>query len=331
MSNMLEQAIIDAQSLREAAMKNAESEIVEKYSDEVKQAVSKLLEQEEEMDLGMDLGDEEEQVDSTAMEQVPMAHVSDGAEEIVEVDLDDIIAAAQSEDEGEDFELSRDEIADEVGIDLDLEPEAPANRNDDEVSLDEGELLDLFKELLVVDVPELAVKQSMEEASEDEIEADEDAIVQDDDVAMAPVEGMDKEDAEELRNEKEKNESLQKENKDLKSLLGTLKEKLEELHAQNARLLYTNRVHENTSLNERQKNKIVEMVSNARSVDEARVIFETLQKTMASISEKTAPKSLSEAVTKRSSVVLSSRREEPVSQQSPTTDRWAILAGLKDK
>ena len=67
MSNMLEQAIIDAQSLREAAMKNAESEIVEKYSDEVKQAVSKLLEQEEEMDLGLDLEDEEEQVDSTAM------------------------------------------------------------------------------------------------------------------------------------------------------------------------------------------------------------------------------------------------------------------------
>ena len=331
MSNMLEQAIIDAQSLREAAMKNAESEIVEKYSDEVKQAVSKLLEQEEEMDLGLDLEDEEEQVDSTAMEQVPMAHVSDGAEEIVEVDLDDIIAAAQSEDEDEDFELSRGEIADEVGIDLDLEPEAPANRNDDEVSLDEGELLDLFKELLVVDVPELAVKQSMEEASEDEIEADEDAIVQDDDVAMAPVEGMDKEDAEELRNEKEKNESLQKQNKNLKSLLGTLKEKLEELHAQNARLLYTNRVHENTSLNERQKNKIVEMISSARSVDEAKVIFETLQKTMAGVTKSKTPESLSEAVTKGSSVILSNRRDKHVSQQNPTTDRWAILAGLKDK
>ena len=330
MSNMLEQAIIDAQSLREAAMRNAESEIVEKYSDEVRQAVSKLLEQEEELDLGLGLEDEEEQVDSTAMEQVPMAHVSDGAEEIVEVDLDDIIAAAQSEDEDEEFELSRGEIADEVGIDLDLETEAPANRTDEELSMDEGELLDLFKELLVIDVPELAVKQSMEEASEDEIEADEEAIVQDDDVALAPVEGMDKEDAEELRNEKEKNENLQKENKDLKTLLGTLKGKLEELHAQNARLLYTNRVHENTSLNERQKNKIVEMISNARSVDEAKVIFETLQKTMAGISKSKTPKSLSEAVAKGSSVILSNRRDEHVSQQNPTTDRWAILAGLKD-
>ena len=330
MSNMLEQDIIDAQSLREAAMKNAESEIVEKYSDEVRQAVSKLLEQEEELDLGLDLEDEVEQVDSTAMEQVPMAHVSDGAEEIVEVDLDDIIAAAQSEDDEEEFELDRSEIADEVGIDLGLETETPANRNDDELALDENELLDLFKELLVVDVPELAVKQSMEEASEDEIEEDEEAIVQDDDVALAPVEGMDKEDADDLRNEKEKNENLQKENKDLKSLLGSLKGKLEELHAQNARLLFTNRVHENTSLNERQKNKIVEMISNARSVDEARVIFETLQKTMAGISNSKTPESLSEAVTKRSSVILSNRRDEHVSQQNPTTDRWAILAGLKD-
>jgi hypothetical protein len=274
MSNMLEQAIIDAQSLREAAIKNAESEIVEKYSDEVKEAVTKLLEQEdEELDLGLD---DEGETDSTAMEQVPMAHVSDGA-------------------------------------------------------IDESELLDLFKELLVLDVPEKAVEDSMEEISRDEVETDEEEVSQDSNVSMERVEGMDKEDSEEYLKTKEKNESLNKENKKLRGLLESLKDKLEELHTQNARLLYTNRVYENTSLNERQKNRIVEMVSNARSVDEARVIFETLQKTMASIAEKTAPKSLSEAVTKRSSVVLSSRREEPVSQQSPTTDRWAILAGLKDK
>jgi hypothetical protein len=326
MSNMLEQAIIDAQSLREAAIKNAESEIVEKYSDEVKEAVTKLLEQEdEELDLGLD---DEGETDSTAMEQVPMAHVSDGAEDIVEVDLDDIIAAAQ-DDDGEEFEMGREEIADEIGIDLGTD--APANRDDEEMAIDESELLDLFKELLVLDVPEKAVEDSMEEISRDEVETDEEEVSQDSNVSMERVEGMDKEDSEEYLKTKEKNESLNKENKKLRGLLESLKDKLEELHTQNARLLYTNRVYENTSLNERQKNKIVEMVSNARSVDEARVIFETLQKTMASIAEKTAPKSLSEAVTKRSSVVLSSRREEPVSQQSPTTDRWAILAGLKDK
>jgi hypothetical protein len=323
---MLEQAIVDAQSLREAAIKNAESEIVEKYSDEVREAVTKLLEQDDELDLGLD---DEEQVDSTAMEQVPMAHVSDGAEDIVEVDLDDIIAAAQDDNDDEEFEMGREEIADEIGIDLTADE--PGNRDDEDLAIDEGDLVDLFKELLVLDVPEKAVEDSMEEISRDEVEADEEEVSQDTNVSIERVEGMEKEDSEEYLKTKEKNESLNRENKNLKDLLESLKSKLEELHTQNTRLLYTNRVYENTSLNERQKNKIVEMVSNARSVDEARVIFETLQKTMASIAEKTAPKSLSEAVTKRSSVVLSSRREEPVSQQSPTTDRWAILAGLKDK
>lgn len=42
MSNMLEQAIVDAKTLREAALRNAETAIVEKYSGEVKEAVQKL-------------------------------------------------------------------------------------------------------------------------------------------------------------------------------------------------------------------------------------------------------------------------------------------------
>ena len=101
MSTMLEQAIVDAKALREAAVKSAEAAIVEKYNDEVKDAVSKLLEQDDEMDLGME-PEAEVEVDSTAMEQVPMAHLSDDDEDIVVVDLDDIIAAAESE-EGADL------------------------------------------------------------------------------------------------------------------------------------------------------------------------------------------------------------------------------------
>ena len=50
MSNLLEKAIVDAKALKEAALKNAEQLVIEKYSDEVKQAVTRLLEQD---DLGM--------------------------------------------------------------------------------------------------------------------------------------------------------------------------------------------------------------------------------------------------------------------------------------
>lgn len=45
MSSLLEQAIIDATALKEAAMKTAEKNLVEKYSSKIKEAVDKLLEQ----------------------------------------------------------------------------------------------------------------------------------------------------------------------------------------------------------------------------------------------------------------------------------------------
>jgi len=44
MSSMLDQAIIDAAALREAALKNAEQAIIEKYAPDIKAAVDSLLE-----------------------------------------------------------------------------------------------------------------------------------------------------------------------------------------------------------------------------------------------------------------------------------------------
>ena len=44
MSSMLEQAIVDAQALREAALKNAEQTLIEKFAPQIKDAVESLLE-----------------------------------------------------------------------------------------------------------------------------------------------------------------------------------------------------------------------------------------------------------------------------------------------
>ena len=52
MSTLLEQAIIDAKALKEAALKNAETSILEKYGSEVKLTVESLLEQEMEDPFG---------------------------------------------------------------------------------------------------------------------------------------------------------------------------------------------------------------------------------------------------------------------------------------
>jgi hypothetical protein len=108
--------------------------------------------------------------------------------------------------------------------------------------------------------------------------------------------------------------------------VGQLKGSLQEVNLSNARLLYTNRILRNTSLNERQKNKIVEAISNAGSVTEARTIYDTLQSTVESTPRR-GPQSLGEAISRRSSVIRASRHES--TKSDPISDRMKKLAGIK--
>ena len=84
MSSMLEQAIVDAKALKEAAIKSAESSIVEKYSQEIREAVDTMLNQEEVI--------KEEDM----MSNIPMAasDVTDapmtGGEEVIELDFQEL-------------------------------------------------------------------------------------------------------------------------------------------------------------------------------------------------------------------------------------------------
>ena len=137
MSSMLEQAIIDADQLKETAKKTAEETVVEKYQDEIKEAIEKILEQdEEELDLGgeeLDLGGMEDlggAVTETEMtvdpegnlaviEDLPAAQTAD-MEEVVEIDLNKLEEMmAQELEEGEldaaDMQ-DREQVAEELEV-----------------------------------------------------------------------------------------------------------------------------------------------------------------------------------------------------------------------
>jgi len=83
-----------------------------------------------------------------------------------------------------------------------------------------------------------------------------------------------------------------------------------------------------SSLNERQKETIVEALSNAGSVNEAKVLFETLQNAVGT-SRKSGPQSLSEAVSRPSSMLP--RRKVQESNSNLFSDRMKRLAGIKDR
>jgi hypothetical protein len=121
------------------------------------------------------------------------------------------------------------------------------------------------------------------------------------------------------------NKKLRVQIKKYKQATTNLKENMHDVNISNARLLYTNRVLRNTSLNERQKTKIAEAISNAGSVMEAKTIYDTLQSAVPS-HPISGQKSLSETISRPSSIIRASRKETQTTD--PFLDRMKKLAGI---
>jgi len=392
MSSLLGEAIIDAKALRESALKNAESTIIDKYSEEVMKVLDQLLEQEEEFEDAPEFDIEDETIDvaeegEVTDTDVPLAatdglasnqgsNLSDlpAAGTDVEVTLDlgalqEAIAELSStldEDEEIDIENALDEEAkpDFLDLDDDGDTDEPMKSAADEVQKEEVDVdIDPSADEEEADSEAMAGLANLSEDEADPFDAIVDAVMEKLDVDMGfelsgwagrptsqlkhgqeeqlaadtstPTETVDEE--AELDDELELNESntvLEDENTALKAQLDTykqaveeIKENLYEVNLSNARLLYTNRVLRNTSLNERQKDKIVEAISTAGSVTEAKTIFETLQSTVEA-KPKQSPQSLSEAIGRRTSVIRATRQESPKPNDA-FSDRMRRLAGIK--
>ena len=110
--------------------------------------------------------------------------------------------------------------------------------------------------------------------------------------------------------------------------LEALQEKLETTNVSNAKLLYINRALENASLNERQKQKIVESISKATTIQEAKIVFETLCETVTSSPAEKKVNTLSEAVSRRSTLLVAAREEQKEKAANPLFNRMQKLAGI---
>jgi len=321
MPTLLEQAIIDANELRDAALKNAESTILEKYNNEVKNVVETLLEQEEEMEM---MGAMEEPAFAAAEEEEMCPCPDKEEEEVVTFSLDDLKAMA---DELEGEPADQEDLMADLGMEPEEEMEMPALQEElelveEEVELDEEMIKELVEEL-VVDV--MPVKTGWLATPQGEMQYAEELEL----ARLAGTEAQEQMKA--LKDAHDRltitNESLTSDNKKLVEGILALKEKVEETLLENAKLLYMNQALNSASLNERQKSNVVESIRKADSVEEAKVIFETLQSAAGSSSNR-KPKSLSEAISRPSST-LPRRRKERAQGETIAKDRFQRLAGLK--
>ncbi|MDA7494660.1 hypothetical protein N8467_01180 [bacterium] len=341
---MLEQAIVDAQALKEAALKNAEQAVIDKYSTEIKAAVEELLENNDTQRI---------------IEEEVKAPLAAGPQED---DNEDIDVVLEYEFNPEDFEVTlsakksqeeKDQTVQENSIEQPVAPPQPeggenlsnelddllseSSQNDEEEQDDEllNEILALLgEEIEEEELLDESLVVDMEDVKHGHFVTDNGARKYDAEMEMAAQQSTaHKEAAEELEKEvgELKNSVLMYQDKQdqMRSVLDDMKGKLEEMILQNATLLYSNKVLSDTSLNERQKSKIVEAIAQAETLKEAKALYTTLKETTVG-TRQNGPKSLSESVQRKQvlSAHLPRRKQEKITEELHFATRMKKLAGL---
>jgi len=328
MSSMLEQAIVDAAALREAAIQSAEQVVIEKYSTEIRETVENLMESEE---LNESKSVDEQITEADEIGEgyafVEGTELSDLEEhELLEIDVKGLFEQLEKQRLEESEEII--EIIEEE-VELEEEAKPKEALEESEESLEEETELEEAIEFDFEPVPE----GNTEAYGATNAQQKEQAMLVD---VMQQIENANEK--LEKKNEgliKDKNKLI-KSNKKLKESVGKLAQKFEEMKLMNAKLFYTNKTLMDASLNERQKHKLVESINNAQSYEQAKIVYETLQSTVGNVSNKKQPESLSEAVGKRSStsLLLKARKQDDEPKVSESNNLFATrmqaLAGIKN-
>jgi len=403
-NNMLKQAIIDANALREIALKNAEAIVVEKYSNQIKEAVDSMLEQEDELlDAELDVVDTgeadaevplspsgvDDQVTLAAVDgerlcpcpdktdtieinfdelQDMMQQLEDGPEGAAEMEIEDAETLPEPTpeevlDDDEEMMFELDDLINEVdnmGMPEDVESQeaeehaaelAEEDEHEEDIHYDDA-AKDDWAHIKALARDAHDDREHRDDGEEDEEDRDRHRDAAEDDYAHIRDLKRDAKDdhrereryMESLRRTKKilkenttltktnsqmltENKQLLRDNTDLKSLLKKLSGTLEEVNLSNAKLIYTNQVLNSASLNERQKQRIVESINSADSVEAAKSIYETLQSAVgSSLKSRKDPQSLSEAITRGKATML--RQKQQKAKQDPHINRMKKLAGI---
>ena len=343
MSSMLEQAIVDAAALREAALKNAEQSVIEKYAPEIKAAVNSLLENDNvinEQEMGMEASPAAAiEAPFAAADQSPNQEVEMGVEFTFDadmfLDLGDLKQAAATEEEPQAVEAEQEnteELMADLGLDAETGEEAPV-ADEEEVALQE--ILDMLSEDTEEEVLEEELIVDMGQVKDGTFQTNAGQLAYEQEMELAKTESTEYKEENEalekkLKDMQEAVESYKTKNKELYSAIKQMNNKLEESMLSNAKLIYSNRILGDASLNERQKDKIVEAIANAKTKDEAKALCETLKATVGT-TKNDGPKSLSESVNRKSNlsnILQRTKRSVNENKDHSFTDRMKALAGI---
>ena len=328
MGDILKEAIADAKAVRETALENAKMALEEAFTPQIKSMLSAKLKEEEDDDKEEGSYSEGEHEDEDETEEGGERMPAEGDDK--EVGMHEEGEHEEGDEREEGVYEDDDEDEDDVDEDLDLE----AVIKELEAELSEGE--DDEVEEKEDEVDESAVEEG--EEIEEEYEIDEAALEEEEELEeVDKSSGIGKGDNKEDDTDKSsgigggdnKLSEVQAELKEYKEAVSFLKDKLHEVNILNAKLLFTNKLFKQYSLDSNQKLKVVETFDRAQTTREIKLVYSTLAEQFNDNGSIVTKKSISESA---SSAVASTKPSEEsrkvISEEVQVADRFRKLAGL---
>lgn len=346
-NDILKQAILDAKKVKEIATETAKMQLEEQFRPRLQSIISNKIREE----AGEDLEDENED----GIEQEPVE--GEGTTEVEEVPE----SPEAPVDEPVDAPIEDDDIDD--GVKLKFEEEPGVEKIEDvppgtDITIEvpeEDEEIDFELEPDEEEVTEEGVKCEETEDEEElniesiiaELENEmEDEPVEDQEIDIEVEDDLDEdinldiEDDEDGEEEeiKEQLETITKEHNELKeqhtkamNVVKYLRSKLNEINLANSKLLYTNKLFKNYSLDGTSKMKIVESLDRAQSIREAELIYTTLTESITANAVKRQSTKLVKTITENmaSNKTASTKPSKKIINESnDVVTRFQKLAGI---
>lgn len=362
MSNLYQDAILDAKALRASAVANAKAALEEAFEPKIQEMIRLKLSEEAEAELD-EVEEVEENIDEKMHDKVKEDYSEDGMEEnfdINEAELEEILAeleALSNTDEAEHKpemeEMKHDEVeeAEEMKDEALNEAEEEEGEEEEEEEEEEGdEAAEMVgDETKVIDITLGDLKQVLQSVmagsqdlglAGDEADSEAEAEISLDEIlAELEAEGMEDSDHRDpgfsggkqtpvypgLEEKKEdEKDKMEEELEEAKSTIEALRQDLQEINLLNAKYLYMNKLFKSKSLSESQKVKVVNALDRAVTVNEVKNTYETLKESF-NETKKTQLKESIGFASQATGVAPKAR----IVDADPFINRWQTLAGIK--
>ena len=310
MDDLLKEAIADAKAVRETALENAKMALEEAFTPKLQSMLSQKIqtemedEAEEEFEVEEEFEEEDEAPAEEEAEEFEAEEAEDEEAEMEEegiIEIDGVKYAPVVSEEEEEADEAEEEFED-------------AGEEEDELDL-ESVIKELEDELEDSDDEE-EVTEEADEADEEELEIDEELDLEE--VLKALTEEEDEEE------EMDEVAQLKSDLDEHRSVVQTLREKLNEVNLLNAKLLFTNKLFRKFGLNNEQKMKVVEQFDRAHSLREVKLVYSTLGESFGNVRNE-----INESRGAASKPVASTKSEkEVITESSDLRDRFKKLANL---